>query len=68
MNLFQTIGLAWIVFSSGLATYTVFYLAWVGYKRLSEEQRRGAEEDLLDIQRARCVRYDIERGDLAVRR
>jgi hypothetical protein len=34
MTIFQTIGLAWVVFTSALATVQIIYLAFIGFKAM----------------------------------
>jgi threonine/homoserine/homoserine lactone efflux protein len=38
MNVFETLGLVWIVLTSSLATVGLFYLAYVGLKALLKKE------------------------------
>jgi hypothetical protein len=38
MNIFETLGLIWIVLTSSLATVSLFYLAYVGLKAMLKKE------------------------------
>ena len=39
MTIFETIGMAWVIFTSSLATVGIVYLSIVGLKTLKKEQK-----------------------------
>jgi hypothetical protein len=43
MNIFETIGLAWVIFTSSLATVAVIYLSIVGLKSLLRRQPKDID-------------------------
>ena len=43
MSLFETIGMAWVIFTSTLATLEVIYLAIVGLRALVRTPRKEVE-------------------------
>jgi hypothetical protein len=46
MNIFETIGLAWVVFTSALASVAILYLAFVGLKVVVNKEGRGDTESV----------------------
>ena len=44
MNIYEAIGMAWVIFTSALASVEILYLAYVGLKTIaSKPQTRDAE-------------------------
>ena len=43
MSIFETIGMAWVVFTSALATVAIMYLSFVGLKVVVKKAEREAE-------------------------
>ena len=41
MNIFETIGLTWVIFTSALASVAILYLAFVGLKVVVTKERKG---------------------------
>jgi len=39
MTIFETIGMAWVIFTSSLATVAIMYLSIIGLKTLKKEQK-----------------------------
>ena len=46
MNIFETIGLAWVVFTSALASVAILYLAFVGLKVVV---RKDVKEESVNV-------------------
>ena len=44
MNIFETIGMAWAIFTSALATIAVLWLAWTGAKSLGFAPGRKVQQ------------------------
>ena len=44
MNIFETIGLAWVIFTSALASVAILYLAFTGLKVVVNKERKGDTE------------------------
>jgi hypothetical protein len=40
MSIYEAIGMAWVIFTSAIASVEVFYLAYVGLKTLLNKQPR----------------------------
>ena len=44
MNIYEAIGMAWVIFTSALASVAVIYLAFIGLKvLLKKEQERDSD-------------------------
>jgi hypothetical protein len=43
MTIFETIGMAWVVFTSALATVAIMYLSFVGLKVVVKKAERDSE-------------------------
>jgi hypothetical protein len=41
MNIFETIGLTWVIFTSALASVAILYLSFVGLKVVVHKQGKG---------------------------
>jgi hypothetical protein len=41
MSIYEAIGMAWVIFSSALATVAIFYLAFIGVKVMINNSRVG---------------------------
>jgi archaellum component FlaF (FlaF/FlaG flagellin family) len=46
MSIFEALGLAWVIFSSALATVGILYLAFVGLKVSLDKAREAKETDV----------------------
>jgi len=46
MNIFETIGLAWVIFTSALASAAIIYLAFVGLKVVVNKEPKGDTESV----------------------
>ena len=47
MTIFETIGMAWVIFTSSLATVAIIYLSYVGLKTsFSKDSRENADVPL----------------------
>ena len=62
MSIFEAIGLAWVVFTSALATVGLGFFCWQGISPAWRQRERGQTEETLDIRRACEDRYLIERA------
>jgi hypothetical protein len=43
MNIFETIGLAWVIFTSALASVAILYLSFVGLKVIVRKDVKDSE-------------------------
>ena len=57
MNIFEVIGLFWVVLTSAAATISFFAFAFRGARQASAQMLRGEIENNLDIKRAVEARY-----------
>jgi len=46
MSIYEAIGMAWVIFSSALATVGILYLAFVGLRLTLENALEGKENDV----------------------
>ena len=46
MNIFETIGLAWVIFTSTLASVAIIYLSFVGLKVIISRSAREETESV----------------------
>jgi hypothetical protein len=46
MNIFETIGLAWIILTSSLASVAIIYLSFVGLRVVIQKNPREATESV----------------------
>ena len=46
MNIFETIGLAWVIFTSTLASVAIIYLSFVGLKVIVRKNAKEETESL----------------------
>jgi hypothetical protein len=46
MSIFEALGLAWVIFSSALATVGILYLAFVGLKVSLDKAQEAKETDV----------------------
>ena len=44
MNIFETIGLAWVIFTSALASVAILYLSFVGLKAVIRKDTKETSE------------------------
>jgi hypothetical protein len=52
MTIFETIGMAWVIFTSALATVAIIYFAFVGLKtriNINEESRESDTDVPLEV-------------------
>lgn len=52
MTIYEAIGMAWVVFTSALATVALGYFCWKGVSSAWRQRERGQTEEILDIRRA----------------
>jgi hypothetical protein len=45
MSIYEAIGMAWVIFTSGLASIGFFYLAFLGLRTVVNEQAQKGTED-----------------------
>ena len=43
MSIFETIGMAWVIFSSSLATVAIFYLSMIGLKFFLRKEQKDLD-------------------------
>jgi len=67
VNIYETIGLAWIIFTALLATVAIGYFAYKGASDAWRQRQRGATEEALDIRRSGDANYLDRRGVSSVR-
>lgn len=46
MTIFETIGMAWVIFTSALATLAIIYLAFVGLKVVINKEAEAKDSDV----------------------
>jgi hypothetical protein len=46
MTIFETVGMAWVVFTSALATVSIIYLAFVGLKVVINKQSESKDGEV----------------------
>jgi hypothetical protein len=46
MNIFETIGLAWVIFTSAIASVAILYLSFVGLKVVVRKETREENESV----------------------
>jgi hypothetical protein len=46
MTIFETIGMAWVIFTSALATVAIMYLAFVGLKIVINKQSESKDSEV----------------------
>jgi hypothetical protein len=46
MSIYEAIGMAWVIFTSAIATVAILYLAFVGLKTLTRKQEGLADSDV----------------------
>lgn len=46
MTIFETIGMAWVIFTSALATVAIIYLAYVGLKVVINKEAEAKDSDV----------------------
>jgi hypothetical protein len=46
MNIYEAIGMAWVIFTSALASVAVIYLAFVGLKVLLRREQEARDSDV----------------------
>ena len=39
MSIYEAVGLAWVIFTSGIATAAILFLAFVGFKAILKSQQ-----------------------------
>lgn len=43
MGIFDTIGMAWVIFTALIGNALLIYLAWMGVQAVQKERERGTE-------------------------
>jgi len=46
MNIYEAIGMAWVIFTSALASVAVIYLAFIGLKVLLKKEQETRDSDV----------------------
>jgi len=46
MNIYEAIGMAWVIFTSALASVAVIYLAFIGLKVLLKKEQEVRDSDV----------------------
>jgi len=46
MSIFEAVGIAWIIFTSSLATVGILYLAFAGLRLLLNRQHEDAKDEM----------------------
>lgn len=46
MSIYEAIGMAWVVFTSALASVAILYLAFVGSKSLLNRERESRDNEM----------------------
>ena len=46
MSIYEAIGMAWVIFSSTIATIVILYLAFVGLKAITKKQEDMRDSDV----------------------
>ncbi len=46
MSIYEAIGMAWVIFTSAIATVELLYLAFVGLKTLIKRQEESPDSDV----------------------
>ena len=49
MNIYEAIGMAWVIFSSALASVAILYLAYIGLKSLLNKQEARDSEVPVEV-------------------
>ena len=46
MSIYEAVGMAWVIFTSALATVAIIYLAYVGLKVTLKNAQEGKDSDV----------------------
>jgi hypothetical protein len=46
MSIYEAIGMAWVIFTSAIATVEILYLAFVGLKTVIKRQEESSDSDV----------------------
>ena len=46
MSIFEAIGMAWVIFTSAIATVAILYLAFVGLRTVTNKHLEGSDSDV----------------------
>ena len=49
MNIFETIGMAWVIFTSSLASVAIIYLSFVGLKVVVTKESKDTENVPIEV-------------------
>jgi hypothetical protein len=49
VNIFETIGVAWVIFTSSLATVAIIYLAFAGLKSVTRKETQEGSEVPVEV-------------------
>lgn len=61
MSIFETIGMAWVIFTAALAHVAIVVLAYQRVQQIRLQAKRGATEEQRDVVEAFKVREAIAR-------
>ena len=50
MSIYEAIGMAWVIFTSALATVAILYLAFVGLKTILNQQQETQDSDNVPVE------------------
>lgn len=59
MNVFESVGMAWVIFTSGLAHFAIVWAAYKYFHTMQRQAERGAVEEKRDVVEAFKVRETI---------
>jgi hypothetical protein len=46
MSIYEAIGMAWVIFTSAIASVEILYLAYVGMKTMIKNHQEGRDSDV----------------------
>ena len=46
MSIYEAVGMAWVIFTSAIATVEILYLAYSGFKTVLEKQQEARDSDI----------------------
>ncbi len=46
MSIYEAIGMAWVIFTSSIATVEILYLAFAGLRKILAEQGEGRDSEV----------------------
>ena len=48
MSIYEAIGMAWVIFTSAIATVAILYLAFAGLRTVLNKQQEARDSDVAD--------------------